>query len=317
MVGARVHICADEEVRDPALLAEAIEREGVTVLEIVPALLRTILDRTRDESTFRALGRLRWLISTGEALAPDLCRDWFRYFPGVPMLNAYGQAECSDDVATHRITAPPPSHATVPIGRAIANTCLYVLDAHLRPVPIGVAGALCVGGIGVGRGYLNAPDQTGRRFLPDPFSDRRAARLYKTGDLARWRADRTLEFLGRVDHQVKIRGYRIELEEVEHVLLEHRDIEAAVVLARDDLGGGRRLVANIVAAAGRQPEVNELRDFLKSRLPEYMVPAGFIFLGRMPLSAHGKVDRAALVAIPLGHRATSSKLVSPRDSTEE
>ena len=153
----------------------------------------------------------------------------------MPLINAYGPAECSDTVATHRLAAPPPSLATVPIGRAIANTRLYVLDAHLQPVPIGVAGELCVGGIGVGRGYLNDPEQTRRSFLRDPFTPRRGARLYRTGDLARWRADGNLEFIGRVDHQVKIRGHRIELEEIEHVLVEHPDVQAAVVLARDDL----------------------------------------------------------------------------------
>ena len=135
MVGGRVHICADEEVRDPALLAQEIGREGVTVLQIVPALLRAILDRMPNESIACALSRLRWLICIGEALAPDLCRSWFRHFPDVPLINAYGSAECSDDVATHRLAAPlPASLATVPIGRAIANTRLYVLDAHLQPV---------------------------------------------------------------------------------------------------------------------------------------------------------------------------------------
>jgi len=317
MVGARVHICADEEVRDPALLMQAIKREGVTVLQIVPALLRGILERTPNEPAFRALGQLRWLISTGASLAPDLVRDWFRHFPDVPLMNAYGSSECSDDVATHRLTAASVSLATVPIGRAIANARLCVLDAHLQPVPIGVAGELYVGGICVGRGYLNDPEQTRRSFLRDPFSNDRTARLYRTGDRARWRADRTLEFLGRVDHQVKIRGYRIEFAEIEHVLVEHPDVQAAIVLARDDLGGEARLVAHIVAAAGRQPELKELRDFLKITLPGYMIPAGFIFLERMPLSAHGKVDRPALAAIRPGLRVASSEFVAPRNSTEE
>ena len=318
MVGGRLHICADEEVRDPALLVQVIAREGVTVLQIVPALLRAILDRTPNEPTFSALSRLRWLICIGEALAPDLCRNWLRHFPGVPLINAYGPAECSDTVATHRLPAPAPaSLATVPIGRAIANTRLYVLDAHLQPVPIGVAGELCVGGTGVGRGYLNDPEQTRRRFLRDPFSHRRGARLYRTGDSARWRADGILEFVGRVDHQVKIRGYRIELEEIEHVLVEHPDVQAAVVLARDDLGGEARLVAHIVAADRREPEVSELRDFLKTRLPEYMIPTGFIFLERVPLTTHGKVDRPALVAIRQGLKVAGSEFVAPRDSTEE
>jgi non-ribosomal peptide synthetase component F len=318
MVGGRVHICADEEVRDPALLVQEIEREGVTVLQIVPALLRAILDRVPDESTSCALSRLRWLICTGEAPAPDLCRNWLQRFPGVPLINAYGPAECSDDVAMHCLTAPPPlSLATVPIGRAIANTRLYVLDTHLQPVPIGVAGELCVGGVGVGRGYLNDPEQTRRSFLRDPFSQRRGARLYRTGDLARWRADGTLEFVGRVDRQVKFRGYRIELEEIEHLLVEHPDVRAAVVLARGDLGAEARLVAHIVAAADRQPEVNELRDFLKPRLAEYMIPTGFIFLERMPLTAHGKVDRCALVAMRPELRVAGSEFVAARDSTEE
>jgi amino acid adenylation domain-containing protein len=317
MVGGRVHICADDVVRDPSLLVQEIRREGVTVLEIVPAVLRAILDQTPSESSSCALNRLRWLICTGEALAPDLCHNWLRRFPGVPLINAYGQAECSDDVALHRITVPPTPFSTVPIGRAIANTHLYVLDTHLQPVPIGVAGELCVGGKGVGRGYLNDREQTHRSFLRDPFSQRRGARLYRTGDLARWRADGNLEFVGRVDHQVKIRGYRIELKEIEHVLVQHPHVCAAAVLARNDFGGDTRLVAYIVATGRWEPSVNDLRAFLKTRLPEYMIPAGFITLERMPLTAHGKVDRPALTEIRQGLMVAGSQFVGPRDPTEK
>ena len=316
MVGARVHICSNDEVRDPTLLVHEIAREGVTILQIVPPLLRVVLEGTRKEAAFRALSQLRWLMSCGEALSPDLLRDWFRHFPEVPVINAYGSTECSDDVAMHRLTAAPTSLRTVPIGRPMANTQLYVLDAHLQPVPIGVAGEVFVGGIGVGRGYLNDPEQTRRSFLRDPFSSRRGARLYKTGDLARWRADRTLEFLGRVDHQVKIRGCRVELGEIEHLLLEHPQIQTATVLVRDDLGGEARLVAHIVSSAGRQPEVNELRHFLKTRLPAYMIPSSFIFLERIPLTAHGKVDRSALAAASRALRVVTSEFVAPRDATE-
>ena len=317
MVGGRVHICDDEQVRDPALLAEEIRREGVTVLEVVPALLRAILDRVPTEPSLAALSRLRWLICTGEAPAPELCREWLRQFPGVPLINAYGPAECSDDVAMHCVRTPPPASVTaVPIGRPIANMRLYVLDRHLQPLPIGVVGELCVGGVGVGRGYLNDSKQTERSFLSDPFSDRRGARLYRTGDLARWCADGTIEFVGRADHQVKIRGYRIELEEIEHVLLDHPDVQAAVVLARDDLDGVAGLIAHLVAADCREPGVKKLREFLKSRLPNYMIPRGFIFLDRMPLTAHGKVDRPALMAIHQGLRVADSEFVAPRDSTE-
>jgi len=317
MVGARVHICDDKVVRDPALLAQQIGHEGVTVLQIVPALLRAILERTPNEHALRMLSRLRWLMCCGEPLPPDLLRDWFRHFPNVPVINAYGSTEVSDDVATHRLWAPTKSLATVPIGRPIANTSLYVLDAHLQPMPIGVAGELYVGGIGVARGYLGDPEQTRRRFIRDPFSKSRTARLYRTGDVARWRGDRTLEFLGRLDHQVKVRGCRIELGEIEHVLSGHPDIQAAIVLLREDLPGEARLVAHIVAAAGRQPEANELRDFLKTKLPGYMIPAGFIFLERIPVTAHGKVDRRALVATSQVLRVAASEFVAPRNTVEQ
>lgn len=318
IVGARVHICTDEEVRDPALLVQAIAREGVTVLQIVPSLLRGILESMHDEPAFRALGRLRVLVCTGEAVDPDLLRDWFRHFADVPVVNAYGPAECSDDVATHRLTIVPASLDTVPIGRPIANTCLYVLDPHLQPTPVGVTGELYVGGAGVGRGYLNDPDLSRRSFIRDPFSTGRSGRLYRTGDLARWRADGKLEFLGRLDHQVKIRGYRIELGEIERALAGHPAIRAAAVLVRDDPGGEPRLVAYVAAAGGRQPLEKELRDFLKSRLSGYMVPAAFIFLPRLPLTPHGKVDRGALAAIRRGLRAARrDEAVAPRNSTEQ
>ena len=317
MVGARVHICDDEVARDPLLLAQEIGREGVTVLQIVPSLLHAILERTPNEHALRVLSRLRWLMCCGEPLAPDLLQDWFRHFPNVPVINAYGSTEVSDDVATHRFWAPTRPLATVPIGRPIANTRLYVLDAHLQPMPIGVAGELFVGGIGVSRGYLGDPEQTRRRFIRDPFSTSRTSRLYRTGDAACWRGDRTLEFLGRLDHQVKVRGCRIELGEIEHALLGHPDIQAAIVILRDDLAGEARLVAHTVAATGRQPEVNELRDFLRTKLPDYMIPAGFIFLERMPLTVHGKVDRQALVATSRQLAVAASEFVAPRNTVEQ
>ena len=205
----------------------------------------------------------------------------------------------------------------MPIGRPIANTCLYVLDAHLQPVPIGVTGELCVGGAGVGRGYLNDSEQTRRSFLRDPFSHRREARLYRTGDLARWRPDGILEFVGRVDHQVKIRGHRIELEQIGHILAEHPDVQSAIVLARSDFDSEARLLAFVVGTNRREPEVGELRDFLRERLPKYMIPSGFIFLERMPLTAHGKVDRLALVVARNQLKVAAHTFIPPRNSTEE
>jgi amino acid adenylation domain-containing protein len=316
IVGARVHICADEEVRDPVLLAQQIERAGVTVLQIVPAMLRAILERVPDEPALRALSGLRWLNSTGEALPPHLCREWFRHFPRVPLVNAYGSTECSDDVARHVVTAPPRALFNLPIGRPIANTRLYVLDSHLQPVPIGVSVELYVGGVGVGRGYLNDSEQTRRAFLPDSFSKARAARLYKTGDLARWCADGTLEFLGRVDYQVKIRGCRIDLKEIEHVLVGHPAVQSAAVLVQQ-VAAEPQLIAYVVGTSAQEADVEGLRDFLKLRLPDYMIPAGFIFLERMPLSPHGKVDRAALKQMRRPLRVPGGAFVAPRDSTEK
>ena len=316
IVGARVHICADEEVRDPVLLAQQIEREGVTILQIVPAMLRALLERVPDVPALRALSGLRWLNSTGEALPPDLCREWFRYFPRVPLVNAYGATETSDDVARHVVTVPPRALSNLPIGRPIANTRLYVLDSRLQPVPIGVSGELYVGGVGVGRGYLNDREQTRRAFLADPFFKAGAGRLYKTGDLARWCADGTLEFLGRVDYQVKIRGCRVDLKEIEHVLVDHPAVQSAAVLVQE-IGAEPQLVAYVVGTGGQEPEIDGLRDFLKRRLPDYMVPAGFIFLERLPLSAHGKVDRAALRGIRQPLRVPGGAFVAPRDSTEK
>ncbi|WP_024518457.1 non-ribosomal peptide synthetase [Bradyrhizobium sp. Tv2a-2] len=319
MVGARVHICADAIVRDPLLLAREIMREGVTVLQIVPSLLRVVVERADEKPIQQAFSRLRLLISTGEPLTADLCRAWFGRFPSVPLINAYGASECSDDVSLHRITAASLATATVPVGRPLPNTNAYVLDQHLQPVPTGAIGELYIGGAGVARCYLNDPALTRARFLPDPFSARAEARLYRTGDLARWRADGILECLGRADQQVKIRGYRIELKEIEHVLLDHPDVREAIAELRRDASGEARLVAYVVANAARSPNAAGLRDFLKIRLPVHAIPAAFLFLDRLPLNAHGKVDRSALQAPsrPAAEESGVATSVLARHATEQ
>ncbi|RXG86993.1 non-ribosomal peptide synthetase [Bradyrhizobium vignae] len=297
MVGARVHVCGNAIVQDAILLAREIEREGITVLEIVPSLLRIILDRMDEVQVQRAFARLRLLISTGEPLPVDLCRAWFARCPRVPLINAYGASECSDDVSLHRLTKAPAIAATnVPIGAPLPNTQLYVLDASLQPQPIGVTGELCIGGAGVGRGYVNDPAQSRQRFLPDPFARQAGGRLYRTGDLARRRADGTIECLGRADHQVKVRGYRIELKEIENALAEHPNVRAGIVEPRREASGDIRLIAHIVAEPGSRSSASELREFLKGRLPAHAIPSAFLFLDRVPLNAHGKIDRSALLA---------------------
>ncbi|WFU26394.1 amino acid adenylation domain-containing protein [Bradyrhizobium sp. CB1717] len=297
MVGARVHVCGTATVQDPILLAREIEREHISVLEIVPSLLRVILDRMDEAQVRRVFAKLRVLISTGEPLPVDLCRAWFARCPKVPLINAYGASECSDDVSLHRLTkAPAIATGNVPVGAPLPNTQLYVLDANLQPQPVGVTGELCIGGAGVGRYYVNDPAQSRQRFLPDPFSRQAGSRLYRTGDLARRRTDGTIECLGRADHQVKVRGYRIELKEIENALADHPDVRTGIVEPRPEAGGDVRLIAHIVARPGSRVSASELREFLKSRLPGHAIPSAFLFLDQVPLNAHGKIDRSALLA---------------------
>lgn len=318
MVGARVHVCGNEIVQDPILLAGEIEREGVTVLEIVPSLLRAILERIDEVPIQRAFAKLRLLISTGEPLPVDLCRAWFVRCPKVPLINAYGASECSDDVSLHRLTRAPATATTnVPVGAALPNTRLYVLDSDLEPQPVGVVGELCIAGAGVGRGYINDPAQSRQRFIPDPFARQAGALLYRTGDLARRRADGTIECLGRADHQVKVRGYRIELKEIEAALADHASVRAGIVEPRRETSGDVRLIAHIVPRAGGQTSASELRDFLKRRLPGHAIPSAFLFLEQVPLNAHGKIDRSALLALSPQEASAADGAVPARRFTEK
>jgi acyl-coenzyme A synthetase/AMP-(fatty) acid ligase/acyl carrier protein len=258
---------------------------------------------------------LRWMIPTGEALPPELCRRWLAVYPSIPLMNAYGPTECSDDVAHHPIRqTPAPEMVHTPIGRPVANTQLYIVDRELRPLPPGVAGELCVGGIGVGRGYLAEPVRTAQVFVPDPFVGE-GQRLYRTGDLARWLSTGEIEFLGRVDFQVKVRGFRIEPGEIESVLGRHPAVHQAVVLALEE-NGQKRLVAYAVPQQGQTLDVADLRSFVKERLPDYMVPAAFVVLDAMPLTPNGKVDRRALPA-PVWGRGDEEGFVEPRNEIEE
>jgi amino acid adenylation domain-containing protein len=318
MTGARVHVCGNSVVQDPMLLALEVEREGITVLEIVPSLLRVILERLDEAPVLRAFAKLRLLISTGEPLPVELCRAWFARCPKVPLINAYGASECSDDVSLHRLTrAPDTATANVPVGAPLPNTQLYVLDPNLEPQPIGVVGELCIGGAGIGRGYINDPAQSRERFIPDPFARAEGRRLYRTGDLARRRPDGSIECLGRADLQVKVRGYRIELKEIEAALAGHAGVRAGIVEPRRDANGDVRLIAHVVVRAGTQISASELRDFLKSRLPVHAIPSAFLFLDQVPLNAHGKIDRSALLTPVQQEAARTDASVPARRFTEK
>ncbi|WP_284368783.1 non-ribosomal peptide synthetase, partial [Pseudomonas putida] len=303
LFGARVAFVPNDIARDPQALLQHVRDHGITVLESVPSLLQVMLDELELlGAPGQELGRLRWLLTTGEALAPDLARRWLERYPHVGLINAYGPAECSDDVALFNVGLESTRGIRLPIGTATDNNRLYLLNGNLQPLPAGAIGELFVAGVGVGRGYLGDAARTAATFLPDPFdgSEHGGARLYRTGDLARHGVGGMLEYVGRTDHQVKIRGFRIELGEIEIALQSHEWVREALVI--DVPGpGGKQLAAYLVVASGQGPLADadnamraHLREHLKASLPEYMVPTHFLFLDRLPLNANGKLDRRAL-----------------------
>ncbi|WP_164003073.1 non-ribosomal peptide synthetase, partial [Pyxidicoccus caerfyrddinensis] len=297
------------------VLVDALERnDSFSLVKITPAHLELLPRLLRPE---RAAGSARALVIGGEALSWAALSFFQRSAPATRLINEYGPTETVVGCCVYDAPADASRTGPVPIGRPIANTRLYVLDAHLQPVPINVPGELYIGGAGVGRGYRNRPALTAERFRPDPFSDEPGARLYKTGDLCRWMADGNLDYLGRADHQVKLRGFRIELGEVESVLSQHPSVRQAVVVAREDGPGEKRLVAYVVGHEAPGPGSGELRSHLQSRLPDYMVPAAFVELPSLPLTPNGKVDRKALPLPDPAATDAGRDFEAPRTPVEE
>ncbi|MFD8850750.1 amino acid adenylation domain-containing protein [Streptomyces sp. NPDC059604] len=312
LAGGRVHVVGPDAAIDPALLAAEVRDGGVTVLQAVPSVIALLLADPQAAD----LGPLRWLVPTGDALPTELVARWLAAHPGVPMLNTYGVTESSDDQCHAVITAPPGPEAgpVATIGTPLPNTTARVLDREGAPVPVGVPGELLLGGICVGRGYVGRPGLTADRFVPDPFGPP-GSRLYRTGDLARWRPDGRLEFLGRGDDQVKIRGVRVEPGELAAVLTTHPGVREAVVTAPVATGGERRLVAYLVPVAEPLPAA-EARAFAARSLPEHLLPSAVVWLDRLPVTAHGKLDRSALPA-PAGPGEDRTTAEPPRNPTEE
>lgn len=308
LTGGQVRIIADEVVKEPSQLLNELARESVSMLEVVPSQLRALLT-TIEFNGIPDLSSLRFLLVTGEALPPGLCRQWLDLFPLIPLVNAYGPTECSDDVTHHFIRHVSATNAdSTPIGRPIQNMQVYVLNRELRPAAIGVTGEIYVGGIGVGRGYVYDAKRTAEVYLPDPFSKQPGARLYYTGDLGCYLPDGSIQFNGRRDHQVKIRGFRIELGEIEAALRAHQGVQDAIVVADDS-----RLIAYAVAADVTK---KELRQFVRGRLPEHMVPSEFVILDKFPLNRNGKVDRNALPR-PVLDRTTDEDFLPPSTNIEK
>lgn len=302
-----------EDVAAQSLLAALRSSKSRGLVKITPAHLE-LLSRQIDGN--EAIGMSRVFVIGGENLLAETLQLWREAAPETRLINEYGPTETVVGCCVYEVQPGDPRVGPVPIGRPIANTQLYVLDAGLEPVPPGAIGELYIGGAGVARGYLNRPELTAERFLADRFSRTPGARLYKTGDLARYRKDGTLEYLGRADDQVKIRGFRVELGEIEAALARHRQVQSCAVVAREDEPGKKALVAYVVPRDGETPRSHELRSVLKDTLPEYMVPAQFVFLEALPLTPNGKVDRKGLPA-PASERFAPGTGGAPRSKSEE
>jgi amino acid adenylation domain-containing protein len=305
-------------------IAGLIDRHHVTHLQCTPSMAGLLI---ADPKTANAISQLQTMMVGGEALTEALAIQLQQLVPG-QVHNMYGPTETTIWSTTHPLSTV---EGVVPLGRPIANTQLYILDKHQQPVPVGIAGELLIGGQGVTRGYLNRPDLTQERFIPNPFSDDPLVggafpvgnRLYRTGDLVRYRADGNLEFLGRIDFQVKIRGYRIELGEIETILGRHETIREVAVVVREDDPGDQRIVAYFIPQPGQQPTAAILRTYLRDKLPEYMVPSNFVQLQTFPLTPNRKVDRKAFPAPllvssqPVPAQSLPTPTISPQQTTEQ
>jgi amino acid adenylation domain-containing protein len=300
LVGAQIVLVSRETAANGLALARALERSQATVMQATPVTWRLLL-----EAGWQGSPSLKMLCG-GEALPLDLAQQLLAR--GASLWNLYGPTETTIWSTVRQITAADP---LISIGRPIANTQVYVLDAHLQPVPAGVPGELYIGGDGLARGYLHRPDLTAERFVPHPFSAAPNARLYRTGDLARFLPTGDLEHLGRLDHQVKVRGFRIELGEIEATLLQHPTVRQAVVVAREETPGDKRLVAYLIPAEGQDITFKELRSFLKESLPDYMVPSACVMLEAFPQTPNGKIDRKALPPPEARGQAAADGYVAP------
>ena len=291
MSGVPIVVLSDEQIRDSNQMMTVLEKEGVTRLIVIPSILRQILD-----PAFGAASRLRKITTIGVAgakLSPSDVERLSEALPQAKLHNRYASTEIGTVAAIGNVTEESRSNGEITIGRPVANTRIYILDRYGNPVPQGVVGELYVGAAHLARGYLNRPDLTQERFIPDPFRRTPGQRLFRTGDLARFRSNGEIELLGRADEQVKINGFRIDLPEVERALSSHIGVREAVTAVKE-VGHRPRLVAYVVSKPIGTPSAGQLRNYLQKRLPDYMVPSLFVFLKAFPVVSNGKVDRKAL-----------------------
>ncbi|MDF5731674.1 MAG: amino acid adenylation domain-containing protein [Rhizonema sp. PD38] len=319
MTGARLAIAQPGGHQDPNYLVNAIAQQQITTLHFVPSMLQVFL----EAESLETCKCLKQVITSGEVLPIQLQKRFFNRLDA-QLHNLYGPTEASIDVTYWECVqkSSPEDNSisyqnTVPIGRPIANTQIYLLDRYLNPVLVGITGEVYIGGVGVGRGYLNNPELTAEKFIPNRFSEQPGTHLYKTGDLARYLPNGEIEYIGRIDYQVKLRGFRIELGEIEAHLSQHPAVRETVVVVRSDSADSQRIVAYIVAQKEQTLTITELRDFLKSKLPNYMVPAAFVMLAALPLIPNGKVDRKALAAPDTARPKLEAVFQPPQSKAEK
>jgi amino acid adenylation domain-containing protein len=310
-VGGTIILVSRQVATDGLQLAAEMAKHDVTVMQATPATWRMLLTaKWAGKPNLKA-------ICGGEALPQSLANNLLAKVAS--LWNIYGPTETTVWSTTGEVKADREHrHADAPesIGRAIANTEIYILDQNLQPVAIGIPGELHIGGVGLARGYIKRPELTAEKFIPNPFNPQAGSRLYKTGDLVRYLPDGNIEYIGRIDNQVKIRGFRIELGEIESVLLQHPQIREGVVIVREDSPGDKRLVAYYVAG-NPVPAISELRSFIKQKLPDYMVPAAFVNLESLPLTPNGKIDRKSLPSPSSIYADINDEIVEPRDEYEK
>jgi aspartate racemase len=305
--GARC-VLYPERIPTPKNIGALIRKHHVTTLWLTASLFNAVIDDAPEE----LLG-IEQLLTGGETLSVTHIRRAIRMLPGTELINGYGPTEGTTFTCCYSIPCDSSKNSrSIPIGRPIGNTQVYILDKYLKPVPVGIPGELHIGGAGLARGYLNQPELTQEKFISHPLSEQPGARLYKTGDLVRYLTDGTIEFLGRLDQQVKIRGYRVEPGEIEMVIGQHRAVLEALVLVHQNKRGEKSLVAYVVPVQERGVTIEDLRQFLKERLPEYMIPSYFILMDALPLTANGKLDRAALPVPEHSRNASGENFVAAK-----
>lgn len=310
--GGTTVIYSDEIIFTPAAFAGQVSADKVTILEVVPSYLTLLLASIKDvqRSVFSSFSHL---IVTGEVLPPSLVNNWLKAFPSIPVVNAYGPTEASDDI-THYFMREPEKRSVVPVGKPLQNFRIYIVDSYMNICPVGIRGEIVVSGLGVGRGYINDSEKTARVFLRDPFREGDDIRMYRTGDIGRLLSDGLIEFNGRKDNQVKVRGFRIELEEIEKAIIEAPQVSETAVVNKSYDNGEAYLSAYVIVKDGF--ESSALRSYLESRLPYYMIPSFITVLGQLPLTHNGKIDRKALRNMKDEAESRMSEVVAPATELE-